>query len=359
MVEDVVSLFGVEMDRKPQVKIKINIHNNTPNIIYHDKNALTQLIFALLSNSVKYTTRGNIIIEITHKEEFKIIISDTGIGIKEEQKAHLFQLYGKALDSEFGMGIGLNLCKNIVEGGGGNIQLESEENIGTRVTIKFPCRDPLMNLPSEYLCDEDNLESFSSIDEGEIRDISWYISESANPLIAASRGIIDGSRLRIATNPRNEEINERIRAQIRLTTHRQKERKCKCAQILIVDDIHSNILVLGGLLRLLGLISEDARDGKEALEKIIRAKEERKCCGNYLTVFMDCNMPIMNGYEATQRIVALIRDAVIHPCLVIGVTAYDSIENKRLCIDAGMTDVAFKPVSKSMLIQLCKKYSIL
>ena len=306
MVEDVVSLFGVEMVRKPQVKMLINIHNDTPNVIIHDINALTQLIFALLSNSVKYKSRGQIMIEImyNYNEELKIIISDSGIGINDEQKNHLFQLYGEALHSEFGMGIGLTLCKNITESMGGSIQLESAECIGTKVTIQFPCMSPLSSLAPSSGCQDENeviKSTFSSNDEGDIHNISEYISGKAR---------LEVDDLSVSRRILEEEKSEEAPMALRISRERNRHGKCECAQILIVDDMNSNILVLRGLLGLLGLKADDAKDGLDAIKKI-KISKERKCCGNYQTILMDCNMPLMNGYEATQQIVHLIHNGVV------------------------------------------------
>ena len=365
MVEDVVSLFRIEIERKTKVKLVTNIYNDTPKIILHDKKAITQLIFSLLANSVKYTFKGKIIILIKYdymSENLVIIISDTGIGISEEQQKHLFQLYGKALNSEFGTGIGLTLCKKIVESMEGNIQLESEKYIGTKITINFPCK-----VPTEESVP--NLETeFSSEREGEILDMFNYRSMKVTP----SRRSYDDLKSIINSVPRerNVQVNankeqKSITTQIisneemYMDSNVCQTGRCSCPKILVVDDVFSNILVVRGLLGLIGLEVDDARNGIEALEKIRAAKITRKCCGNYQMVLMDCSMPLMDGYDATGNIVRLVQDSIINPCIVVGLTAYDSTENKQLCIDAGMNDVLFKPISRLMLINLLIKYPIL
>ena len=363
MVEDVVSLFRIEIDCKTKVKLVTNIYNDTPKIILHDKKAITQLIFSLLANSVKYTFKGKIIILIKYdymSENLVIIISDTGIGISEEQQKHLFQLYGKALNSEFGTGIGLTLCKKIVESMEGNIQLESEEYIGTKITINFPCK-----IPTEERVP--NIETeFSSECEGEILDLSNYRSMKVTP----SKRSYDGfkSIINSVLRERNVQVNEEQKSvpsqiisneEMYMDRNVCQTRRCCCPKILVVDDVFSNILVVRGLLRLIGLETDDASNGIEALDKIRAAKITRKCCRNYQMVLMDCSMPLMDGYEATRNIVRLVQDSLIDPCIVAGLTAYDSPENKQLCIDSGMNDVLFKPISRLMLINLVKKYLIL
>ena len=67
---------------------------------------------------------------------------------------------------------------------------------------------------------------------------------------------------------------------------------------------------------------------------------------------MDCNMPIMDGYETTRNIKQLVREGKVQQCLIFGVTAYNSSENTQLCYAAGMEKVIFKPVSKDILREL-------
>ena len=338
-------------------------YSDTPKEIIHDKKAISLIIFVLLANSVKYTSRGEIVIKIKYKtknKELKIIILDSGIGINPEQQLHLFQLYGQALNSEFGIGIGLNLSKKIAESLGGSIKLESEEHVGTKVTVKVPCQLPPIEEILPFAGSENEIvhTTFSNNSEGNVCDLSLYLSKRATP---SKQAFDSWKEINRYPNPQRHILEEEKTTAIFLNNidfHKAERYNCNCAQILIVDDMNSNILVLKGLLRLLGLKADEAEDGLKAIRKMREAKESRNCCGNYQVILMDCNMPIMNGYEATVHIRELIHANIINPCLVIGVTAYNSSESKILCHQAGMTDVIFKPVSKSMLINLCHKYSI-
>ncbi|CDW79053.1 multi-sensor hybrid histidine kinase [Stylonychia lemnae] len=84
---------------------------------------------------------------------------------------------------------------------------------------------------------------------------------------------------------------------------------CKCAQILIVDDIDMNRLMVTEILKQnFNLISDQAINGKECL-KIIKAKQYSECCSSYKIIFMDYEMPIMNGIEAIQHILMKSRTA--------------------------------------------------
>jgi CheY-like chemotaxis protein len=110
--------------------------------------------------------------------------------------------------------------------------------------------------------------------------------------------------------------------------------KC-CPTVLIVDDNNFNLVVLESMLRKSNISCDKALNGKIALDKILES-QQRKCCSPYTLVLMDCNMPVMDGYEATERIMTMISEKEIAPMTVIGVTAYTSTEHLDNCIKSGM-----------------------
>jgi CheY-like chemotaxis protein len=110
--------------------------------------------------------------------------------------------------------------------------------------------------------------------------------------------------------------------------------KC-CPTVLIVDDNSFNLAVLESMLQKSNISCDRALNGQMALDKIVQS-QRRKCCAPYALVLMDCNMPVMDGYEATERIVAMASKNEIAPTTVIGVTAYTSSEHLDNCIKSGM-----------------------
>ena len=110
--------------------------------------------------------------------------------------------------------------------------------------------------------------------------------------------------------------------------------KC-CPMVLIVDDNNFNLAVLESMLKKTNISCDKALNGQIALDKIMQS-QQRKCCSPYALVLMDCNMPVMDGYEATERIVKMISGNEIAPTTVIGVTAYTSSEHLDNCIKSGM-----------------------
>ena len=72
---------------------------------------------------------------------------------------------------------------------------------------------------------------------------------------------------------------------------------CQCKHILVVDDSECNILVMRGILKLLNMDCDIARNGKEAVEAVEARRIANVCCNYYSLIFTDCYMPVMNGFE--------------------------------------------------------------
>lgn len=107
--------------------------------IYIDQVRLTQVISNLINNAVKFTDEGSITVGYTFDEQsIHLFVSDTGIGIAEEEQALIFDRFFKKHDDIQGAGIGLSLCKNIVEHYGGHITVSSHLAKGTTFTVILP-----------------------------------------------------------------------------------------------------------------------------------------------------------------------------------------------------------------------------
>ena len=323
MLEDVKSLFSVELEgTEVNIYIELEWPSRTGLEIIHDEGALTQILYILTGNSVKYSIGGSIRIGASYNlGEMKLWVKDEGIGIPEAEQIHLFRLYGNSLNSEFGTGLGLTLCKKMVDNMGGIISLQSEVNVGTSVIISIPTALQT-NSNNHFLLSLPSLPD----DEGNIPDIP-----------DSSRNLFNLEEIKLEVDSPST---------ITMTVAGSEN----SPQILIVDDMQSNRFILKGLLGLLGLKADEAQNGLIALQKI---KENP-----YRVILMDCNMPIMDGYEATRNIQQLIFQGEIQQCLVIGVTAYSSSKNTQLCYDAGMQEIIFKPVSKEMLKQLFARFDL-
>lgn len=122
--------------QKPLQLIKLLPEN--PVTIWIDHLRLNQVITNLINNAVKFTNEGSITIGYTVEDQsVRITVSDTGIGIAEDEQEKIFERFFKKHNDIQGAGIGLSLCKNIIEHYNGEISVESKVGKGTLFTVVF------------------------------------------------------------------------------------------------------------------------------------------------------------------------------------------------------------------------------
>lgn len=131
-----------------------------------------------------------------------------------------------------------------------------------------------------------------------------------------------------------------------ITRHSIAENKKHSTKILVVEDNDTNMIVAKTLLSKLGFNADEARNGKEALDKFISC--------HYDIILMDCLMPVMDGFEATQRIRAL--ENPNQHTMIIAMTANAMQGDREKCIAAGMDDFISKPIDPVALAETFKKY---
>lgn len=143
VINDVVELMIAQFTEK-NIQFNINLEYAIKNV-FVDKKRIKQVLFNILSNSLKYTPengRVEVKTEKLNNDKMMIIISDTGLGISDEDKAKLFEEFYQVNDKRDivlqGLGIGLALSRRLVELMGGEINIESEIDIGTKIFITLP-----------------------------------------------------------------------------------------------------------------------------------------------------------------------------------------------------------------------------
>jgi signal transduction histidine kinase len=122
--------------------LEVKIEPDLPDL-YLDRNRILQVLLNLLSNAYKYTREGGATISVSQSEEWvQIKVSDTGVGIKAEDQANLFNRFFRANDQFVqqagGTGLGLNITKGLTELHGGSLTFESEHGVGTTFTAALP-----------------------------------------------------------------------------------------------------------------------------------------------------------------------------------------------------------------------------
>ena len=132
-------------------------------------------------------------------------------------------------------------------------------------------------------------------------------------------------------------------------TFENQEKKCQCEDVLAVDDDAFNLLSIELILNQFNLRCLKVMSGKEAIEKLscIHCLEPK--CKGYKLIFMDYQMPIMDGIETTKEIMRLIKEKIIYNIPIIGCTAFISKDQVLNCLNVGMKDVIFKPLTKNII----------
>jgi len=303
MLLKVLTVVSFRADEKEQI-LSINLDSNIPTFVIGDDQRLAQVIRNLVDNAVKFTPEsGEIVIDISLVEEvagrckLRIEVADSGIGISAEQQMRLFNAFEQAesgMNREYGgTGLGLVISKKIVELMDGKIWVESELGSGSKFIILV------------YVQRSDKTIEL----ESESKDTSHSVSKDTS----ATYGEFTGKRM------------------------------------LIAEDVEINREILMALLEETGLIFDCAVNGKEALDMVEAAPEL------YDIVFMDLQMPQMDGYEATRRIRAL--PAIQKTKLpIVALSANVFTSDIEECFVAGMNDHLSKPLDIDKIFEVLRRY---
>jgi len=144
LIEKSLGLLGDRADRA-RVKLKIDCADNLPDLSA-DERMMKQIFVNLISNSVKFTEAGGVVTvgaERTENSGVTLFVTDTGIGIAEDQIDKALSVFGQvdgSVERKFqGTGLGLPLVRSLAELHGGDLEIESEIGVGTTVRVNFPC----------------------------------------------------------------------------------------------------------------------------------------------------------------------------------------------------------------------------
>jgi PAS domain S-box-containing protein len=305
VLKNVSNLISPQASTK-RLKLIFDVERNLPNELMGDPLRLTQVLINYANNAVKFTKAGKIDIVIRMQEQTDTDIllycgvSDTGIGMTDEQCGQLFQSFQQADSSTTrkygGTGLGLVIAKKLAELMQGEVGVDSEFGKGS--TFWFTARlGKVIDLKHHAVFD-----SISS----EVGDVSFSRRESS--------------------------MENRLAA-------------FKGASILLVEDNKLNQEVALELLRDAGFIVDLAGNGEIAVRKVQKTF--------YDLVLMDMQMPIMDGITATQEIRKLSRCAHLP---IIAMTANAMQVDRQRCFDAGMNDHLSKPVDPENLWQVLLRW---
>ncbi|MDR2028352.1 MAG: response regulator [Treponema sp.] len=296
LLNDTVVLNIVRIGSKPIV-FKLDIDETLPARLFGDELRIKQILNNLLSNAFKYTKEGTVILRIRCEGDaaglwMTCSVSDTGMGIREEDIGKLFSDYNqvdvKSNRHIEGTGLGLAITKRMVEMMEGAISVESEYGKGTTFTVRFR--------------------------QGFISDavIGKKLAENLKEF-----------RYIMARQDRNKQL---VRAYI------------PYAKVLVVDDVATNLDLARGIMKPYGMTVDCAGSGKAAID-LIRKGEPR-----YNAIFMDHMMPGMDGIEAVRIIRNEIDSEYARTIPIIALTANAIAGNDELFLNNGFQDFLTKPI---------------
>ncbi len=302
IARDVLDLMQIRV-RGRDVTLQTKIAEPFPETLVSDPTRLKQILVNLVGNSIKFTQRGTITIELalepmadaapeTGARQLVMRVSDTGIGMSPEQLAKLFRPFTQADISTTrkygGTGLGLTICKTFIERLDGTISVESQPGVGTTFTVIVPAQDPVfsLNKPTPFLS----------------------VMTAERPVHAAGNQVLLPAKSRL----------------------------------LLAEDGVDNQRLITFLLKKAGAEVTVVGDGVAAVSAAQAAVAEGQ---PFDAILMDMQMPLMDGYQATQT---LRTGGYLEP--IIALTAHAMQGDRDKCLAAGCDDYARKPVQRQELL---------
>ena len=424
IVETVENLVNISqpMIKEKNIEFSFHINRMEKEYLYADQLRLNQIYINLLSNAIKYTEPGGrVSVDLREEKsaapgciQLVYVVADTGIGMRPEFMATMYQPFSRQTDSRVnsiqGTGLGLAITKQMVDLMGGTIECQSEQGKGTTFTVVLDIpvsdrqRDDMQLEPIDVLVvddDEtmlqtavDSLESLGASAEqarsglealGMIehrhrsgRDygvviVDWKMpdidgietiqrirSEVDNrvPILlvsaydwsdiedkakeAGANGFVSKPLFRSTLY---DKINDLIGKESVSKEPEDDYSDLFGLHILVAEDNDINWEIISALLAMFGITADRAENGRICVDMMSTAAE-----GSYELIFMDIQMPEMNGLDATRAIRKL-ENPWAASIPIVAMTADAFSENVTECLDAGMNGHIAKPVDIKLVIK--------
>jgi signal transduction histidine kinase/ActR/RegA family two-component response regulator len=382
--------------RAKKIDLFLEYSNMIPKVIVSDQVRIRQLLENLLSNALKFTELGHVIVRIEFEKKGSLLVlsvEDTGIGLQENETVAVFERFAQADSSTTrrygGTGLGLSICKRIVKLLGGEITCESIYGKGSLFTFRVPV-ETLKNKTDSSLNNNTVKESVffvalrnAAISNSMIKVLQTYSVNVVTDIKAISRGtkkcVVLGQpapkdikdlrkcveEIEVLEPWQSEATEQYLPSTIKITAvdrpycvenyfeqlpalwlglePRQPESLdtdqifFKATHILLAEDNPTNRVVAVDLLESMGATVDIAENGEVA----VRLFNENA----YDLVLMDCLMPKVDGFEALRQI----RDRHGPETPIIAVTANAMKGDREKCIEAGFDDYVSKPIQMTDL----------
>ena len=305
--------------------LQLHLDPELPTDLMGDGLRIGQVLLNFGSNAVKFTDQGCIDLSVQVQERtdrdvaLRFEVRDTGIGLTEAEQAQLFQSFQQADVSTTrqygGTGLGLAISRHLAEQMGGAVGVSSQSGQGS--VFWFTLR----------------------LERGDAAEPASLPPDAGD---AAPQGLPHMSPAQVeAHRPAPASLSEA----------REALQALHGTRVLIVEDNELNRLLAGELLRGVGLTVDFAHNGRQAVDRL--AQVDAGTDADYGLVFMDMQMPVMDGLEATR----LIRQLPGRERLpIVAMTANAMVEDSERCLAAGMNDYISKPFSPEALWALLQRW---
>ncbi len=303
ILSEVTSLMQVRADAKG-LELGVEYAGPIPQSIQSDPTRLRQILINLVGNAIKFTEIGDIRLIVrllnpdSNDSKLKFDIVDQGIGMTEDQIDRLFKPFSQADTSTTrkfgGTGLGLTISKRFAEMLGGNITVQSEFGQGS--TFSFV------------------------VSTGPLKNVK-LVKRKIKPRYPVRQ--VDRQ-----PDPTNIQLNCRV---------------------LLAEDGPDNQTLISFVLKKAGAEVTVAENGQIAHDLVLKAWEDGT---PFDVILMDMQMPVMDGYEATQK---LRSEGYTGP--IIALTAHTMSGDREKCLDAGCDDYTTKPIDREKLIWFVDRYA--
>ncbi|WP_445177529.1 response regulator [Pseudomonas sp. McL0111] len=393
LVEDTANLLS--QNAAPSVELTCLIDPQFPALVLGDPTRVRQIVSNLLSNALKFTRFGRVDVRLSaYKDGVRIEVCDTGIGIAQDAQVKIFQPFtqaGAGITRQYGgTGLGLALTYNLCEAMQGRLTISSEAGFGSQfcAELPLPCHtravvpaplhgkvlaitaassglaellktllpgwgieyeqrsmdDPLLGLSPDVLITDcpECLFALRPTLSVPILVVTAYGSFMPSEEAAALAPLQQQARP-LARNALYQSLRRVLQADATSINDARLESlpSRRRGRVLLVEDNPVNQLVAKGMLGKLGCEVVVAAHGAEALDQLEHDAFD--------LVLMDCNMPVMDGYEASRQI----RQSGRWPNLpIVALTANAMSEERERCRAAGMSDYLAKPFRREELAAL-------
>ena len=414
VIDTLIASIDALLESK-DIAFRIDTAPNVPPKLIGDPLRISQVLLNICSNAIKFTDSGLVSIKIEYRHESELLrfeIRDTGIGMSAKQIEQIFQSFTQADGSTSrrfgGTGLGLAIVKQLCTLMGGDVYAESVEDEGSRfyVELKNPVdksehRPALIEttLPIYYVSNQNDAllgedyfsgladkpkhiplnalqtvitetdseiavfidaPNYSDIEahkeqlkqlnrekvklgfimdvqhEETIHKVCWEFDASAisHPFSLQKLQSFFNDVFATSEHKEDEQNNQKAAEEQRFSGH-----------VLLVEDNPVNQLVAQQMIELAGLTCDVADNGAEAVEAVASGT-------HYDMVFMDVQMPVMDGYTATMKI----RESGKTDLVICGLSANAMNQDRDKAEEAGMTDYLTKPIESEKLIEIFVKY---